>query len=118
MFYRFATIGTVCMTLSLAGCQTLQPVDLATSQPLSVGLAPNDNVKVWMLDGRTFDLRLTAIEADTLVGDKVRIPIKDIARVEKYSFDSKRTSYIAIGIFVVIAGLLVLAAHTPFFVGG
>jgi hypothetical protein len=90
--------------MPLMGCQTMRPVDLTTSEPLITKVEPNDLVRVWMRDGRTLDLKLSAVEADALVSGEQRLPLKDILRLERRGIAWTRTTLLLVG----IAGLAVV----------
>jgi hypothetical protein len=106
---RHALIAILGASVPLAGCQTMRPVDLSGSEALIAKVAPNDFVRVWLRDGRTIDLHLTAVETDTLVSGEQRIPLKDIERVERREISWTRTALLLVRVGVVT---FVVAAAT------
>jgi hypothetical protein len=101
MSIRRVIIALICITIPLTGCQTMRPVDLATGQPLIAKVQPNDFVRVWMRDGRTLDLTLSAVEADALVSGEQRLPLKDVVRLERRDIAWTRTILLVVGIAAV-----------------
>ena len=104
---RCAVTAIVCVAVFVTGCQTMRPVEVAGPEPLGARVAPNDFVRVWMRDGRTLDLRLTAVEADALVAGEQRIPLKDVQRLERGGFSWVRTTLLVVGLAAVVFGILV-----------
>ena len=112
MSARQALITILCVLLPLVGCQTMQPVDLSGQEPLIARVAPHDHVRVWMRDGRTLDLQLTAVEPDALVSGERRLPLKDIERIERREISWTRTTLLLVGIGVVtFVAAAATAAH-------
>lgn len=65
-----------------------------------------------MRDGRVIDLRLTAVEQDALIGEKQRLPIQEIERVERRDFSATRTTLLVVGIgLATLLGLAIYASH-------
>jgi hypothetical protein len=109
---RRILIAIICVTVSLTGCTTLRPVNPTNDKSIVGSLAPNDSVRVWMRDGRVIDLRLTAVEPDALIGEKQRLPIQEIQRVERREFSATRTTLLVVGIGVAtFLGLAIYASH-------
>ena len=112
MIVRPVIIAILCVTVALAGCQTMKPVDLAADKPVTALLEPNDTVQVWMRDGRVLELQLTAVEADALVSGQQRVPLKDIERIERRGVSVLRTTLLVLGIVALAAlGLGIYASH-------
>jgi len=101
MNVRQVLIAIMCIMVSLTGCQTMRPVDLAGKEPLIAKVGPNDFVRVWMRDGRTLDLQLTAVEPDALVSGAQRLPLAEIERVERRDISWTRTTLLLVAIAVV-----------------
>ncbi|HUD26349.1 MAG TPA: hypothetical protein VMQ45_11710 [Burkholderiaceae bacterium] len=101
MGVRHVLIAIMCIVVSLTGCRTMRPVDLAGKEPLIAKVGPNDFVRVWMRDGRTLDLQLTAVEPDALVSGAQRLPLADIERVERRDISWTRTTLLLVAIAVV-----------------
>lgn len=110
---RRILITILCVALSQGGCQTMRPVDLSAKEPLIARVGPSDHVRVWMRDGRTLDLQLTAVEPDALVSGDQRLPVTDIERVERREFSWSRTTLLVVGIGVVtFIAAAATAAHS------
>jgi hypothetical protein len=90
--------GILSITVLLTGCMTMRPVELSPGEGLTGKVAPNDIVRVWTRDGRTLDLHVTAVEPDALVGKEQRVPIKDIARLERQRVNWTVTTLIIVGV--------------------
>jgi len=101
MISRPVIITVVCIALALTGCHTMNPVDFAQSDPGVARLAPKDHLRVWMRDGRTLDVILTAVEPDALVGEGQRLPAKDISRIERRDLSWTRTTLLLVGVALV-----------------
>jgi hypothetical protein len=108
--FRAAIIAIICVATPLTGCQTMRPVDLGSSERFSERVKPKDFVRVWMRDGRTLDLQLTAVEADALVSGEQRIPLRDIERLERRGISWTRTTLLVLGI-AGVALVAVIASH-------
>ena len=108
-------VAVLCATVPLAGCQTMRPLDLAQGAPASAVLAPGDQLRLTMRDDRMIDMQLARIEDDTLVSADQRIPMREVRSIERREISGWRTSFLVIGIVVVvlIGGLLFAAAHGP-----
>jgi len=91
----------VCVAIALTGCHTMNPVDFAQSDPAVARLAPNDHLRVWMRDGRTLDVVLTAVEPDALVSEGQRLPARDISRIERRDLSWTRTTLLLVGVALV-----------------
>lgn len=112
MIIRLLLIAIIGLTTTLTGCQTMRPVTLANNESLTAKFAPKDRVLVWMHDGRSFDLILTAVEADALVSKEQRIPLKEIERIERSDINWTRTTLLLVGIgAVVLLGFAINASH-------
>jgi hypothetical protein len=112
MNVRSVLMAILCLTTALTGCQTMRPVNLAGDQPIIAKLAPNDFVRVWMHDGRTLDLQVSAVEADALISGEQRIPLKDIDRLERRGISWTRTTLLILGIgALIVLGLAIEASH-------
>jgi hypothetical protein len=107
MGLREAIIAVICIVMPLTGCQTMRPVDLAGSRPLVAQVKPDEVVRVWLRDGRTLELRVSAVEPDALVGGAQRIPLKDIERLERRDFSWTRTTLLVVGILALAFGILI-----------
>ncbi len=76
----------------------MRPVPLSGGQSLSANVVPEDRVRVRMRDGRTLDLRVTAVETDTLVSGEQRIPLRYIECIEIRDFSWTRTTLLLVGV--------------------
>ncbi|MFK7888826.1 MAG: hypothetical protein AB8G16_18360 [Gammaproteobacteria bacterium] len=73
--------------LGLAACtptHTVRPLP----EFVKLALAPGDAVEITTHDGKTFDLTLSAVEADALEGDGQRIALSDIKDIQKRAWDA------------------------------
>ena len=113
MLLRHALNAVICVTVSLAGCQTTRPVEFQSHEALIGKLARNDDVRIWLRDGRVLDLKIAAIEADALRSAEQRIPLAQIERIERREFSAWRTTGLVVAF---VCGALVLglafAAHS------
>jgi hypothetical protein len=106
---------------SLAACSTMREVSQwrpagASSAPAPAGgLGPGDDLRVTLVSSEAIGLRLTTVEPDALVGvpngtsTPRRVPLDQIAAVERKETDPLKTTGLVIGV-TLLAALLYAAA--------
>ncbi|MGD8977804.1 MAG: hypothetical protein PVG91_09380 [Gammaproteobacteria bacterium] len=82
---RFRAVALVCLLAGLVACAPAQNV-----KPLpnfvETAIEPGDKVIVTTVDGETSEFVVTEVRDETLFGDDHRIPISDIATLQKRSW--------------------------------
>ena len=106
MLWRRLLIAPICIALSLSACSTMRPIDLG-GRPVTAVLAPGELVRVWMRDGKSIEMTLTAVEPDALLGRDVRLPLKEINRIERQELSGLRTTLLVVAIGVLAFGVVV-----------
>ena len=105
-----AFVTTIIFLALFQGCTSFKTVD---SEPTGVtvsNLAIGDEVQIVTTDGEKVRLTIEAIEDDTLIGDGVRVPIKDIRIVSIRRIDSGKTTAASITTVGIVIGALVVVA--------
>ena len=111
------------LLLILQGCTTMEPVvtgpeDVA-QQIRASHLAKGDDVAVVTSDGLKHRFKITAIDANTISGKNVSIPIDTIVGLKSREFSAGNTVVLAGGITLTMLVLFYAAlASTAFMVGG
>jgi len=82
----------------------------STGATTAVQLHPGDNVSVDTCDGRTLEFKLTAVEADALVGADVSVRFEEIAALRVERFDAAQTVLATVLAPVAIAGSLIVGS--------
>jgi hypothetical protein len=105
--------------LILAGCTTMKPVEMSPDQlhdQISSGdiVGPGDQVKLFTSDGKTHELKVSAITDTSIVGDDIEVPIDDVIAMETKEFSGGDTSVLVLSStlvlgFIVLVGLSGLA---------
>jgi hypothetical protein len=109
--------------LMLQGCTTMEPVvtgpeDVA-QQIRASHLAKGDDVAIVTADGTKHRFKITAIDATTISGKNVSIPIDTIVGLKSREFSAGNTVVLAGGITLTMLVLFYAAlASTAFMVGG
>lgn len=113
--HKHATAAVVLISICLAaaGCTTTRtlPRPAAAIEAQSAGLKPGDKVIVTLASGEVRKFRLTAIEADALVGKDVRIAFADIEKLQSRKVSGRKVAAFVGATVVVIAGALAIAVH-------
>lgn len=110
------------LLLMLQGCTTMEPV---VTRPADVApqirahLAVGDDVAIVTADGVKHRFKITAVDANTISGRNVSIPIDTIVGVKSREFSAGNTAALAGGLVLTTLVLLVMAiSATPIMVGG
>ena len=97
------------------GCTSLQAVPVGDDPPQTLPVAVGQSVRITTKDGHKESFKVTAVEPDALVGEKVRVRYEDIAVLEVRQNDQgKSIALIAasvLGAAVVTALLLDAFSH-------
>ncbi len=112
----------LCLVLVVAlasGCTTVRPV-MPTSTGSYASIKPGDKVRIVTRDGRDLTLTVTAVAADSLVGNPqpkgvppVTVAFSDIVTMEKVQFSPALGIPVAagcVGVVFLTAALLVVTA--------
>jgi hypothetical protein len=108
-----ATVVLASICLAATGCTTTRtlPRPAAAMEVQSAGLEPGDKVIVTLPSGEVRKFRLTAIEADALVGKDERIAFADIQKLQTRKVSGRKVAGIVVATLVVIGGALAMAIH-------
>jgi hypothetical protein len=110
---RAALIIALCsLCIVAAGCTTARPVPLpqVASETQATGIKPGDRVVVRLRSGEIRRFRVTAVDADALIGKGDRIAFADIEKLEHRKFSVGRTAGIVGGVLAAAGGLVLYAA--------
>lgn len=69
------------------------------------GLKPGDTVRVTTKTGRTVELKITTIDAEAIVGTEQRIPLSEVATIEKQEISTAKTIGL-VALLALIAGII------------
>ena len=111
------------LLLILQGCSTMEPVvtgpeDVA-QQIRASHLAKGDDVAIVTADGTKHRFKITAIDATTISGKNVSIPIDSIVGLKSREFSAGNTVVLAGGITLMMLVLFLVAlSTTPIMVAG
>jgi hypothetical protein len=99
---KFVQLMTVtCACLAMAGCMTMQPLNVDPAQ-LSGTLKRGDKVDVVTSSGQKLQFAIDSVDQNGLQGGGQRIAYNDIRSISRNQVDVGRTALIALG--VVAAG--------------
>ena len=97
----------------ISGCASFQDVQIPTAeQPTAApAVKVGETAEVTTRDGAKQRFKVTAVEADALVGQDVRVAYQDMTslRVERESASGNKTAWIVVGVLVV-GGLIAAAS--------
>jgi len=109
------------LVCALTACSTLHPVPGSSSEVRNrirggALLGPGDSVRVSTVTGRPQEFVVSAVEADYLVGNDVRIPIDSITQLEIRDHSAAKST--ARVVLVVGLEILVMCAFAMLFAAG
>jgi hypothetical protein len=110
-----ATFLALCLFAS--GCTTLQSVALPTPGPAPAGKAfavhVGDSVEIQTKAGPTLTFKVTAVEPDALVGEKVRVKYDDMSTLQVRRIAKGYTAMTAGAVVstILLVGLIYALAH-------
>jgi hypothetical protein len=93
---------TASSLMLLSACTTLVPLGSNSSQ-WSSQLKSGDTVQITRQDGSEQELKLTAVEADALIGANQRVAFSDIRQLARKQVDGTRTTLLVVGVLAVAA---------------
>ena len=99
----------VIASFMVSGCASFKDVQVPTSEQTST-VKVGDTVEATTRDGAKKQFKVTAVEADALVGEGVRVAYQDMTGLrvkQEASADSKKTTWLVVGL---IAAVGVIAA--------
>jgi hypothetical protein len=98
------------------GCTSLQAVSVGDNPPQTLPVAVGQSVRITTKDGRKESFKVTAVEPDALVGQKVRVRYEEIAVLEVRQNDQgKSIALIAVSVLgAAVVTALLLDAFSDF----
>jgi hypothetical protein len=106
--WRLGLILIVLMTMAWStACTSLQVLPLGEAPPQTSSMRVGERVRVTTKGGEKQHFKVTAIEADALVGGKARVRYDDIAVLEVRQPDKAKTTILVVA--ATIGGILVIA---------
>ena len=112
MFYHTVSVILVCVLLS--GCSTYRSAEMTpeqTQQKIAAGELANagDKIRITTTDNETYVFKVTSVTDDTIVADRVSIPIENVVTVETLEFSAGKTAATVGGGTVLWAVLVAVA---------
>jgi hypothetical protein len=107
--WRQAVALIVITSFLTTSCASFKDVQVPTSQQ-TTAVKVGDTVEATTRDGAKKQFKVTAVEADALVGENVRVAYQDMTGLrvqQEASADSKKTTWLVVGL---IAAVGVIAA--------
>ena len=107
--WRRVVAVIVVASFFITSCASFQDVQVPTSEQTSA-VKVGDTVEATTRDGAKKQFKVTAVEADALVGEDARVAYQDMASLrvkQEASSDSKKTTWLVVGL---IAAVGVIAA--------
>ena len=107
--WRQAVALIVIVSFLTTSCASFKDVQVPTSEQTSA-VKVGDTVEATTRDGTKKQFKVTAVEADALVGEDVRVAYQDMTSLrvkQEASADSKKTTWLVVGL---IAAVGVIAA--------
>jgi hypothetical protein len=98
------TLLVVMSQLWTSGCTSMQTVQMPGRAQVPA-VATGEYVSVTRIDGQKLEFKVTAVEPDALAGEKVRVPYRDIAKLEVRRHDRNETGTVV----AIVSGALVIA---------
>jgi hypothetical protein len=98
------TLLVVMSQLWTSGCTSMQTVQIPGRAHVPA-VATGEYVSVTRVDGQKLEFKVTAVEPDALAGEKVRVPYRDIAKLEVRRHDRNETGTVV----AIVSGVLVIA---------
>jgi hypothetical protein len=109
----------VSVLLILAGCTSMKPVATETAaieQHIASGdVAVGDDVEIVTVDDQRHRFRVTAVDAATISGDGINVPIESIVGLKTREFSYGKSAGLAGGVTLTMIGLFLLAASSMVF---
>jgi hypothetical protein len=100
----------VIVSFLISGCASFQDVQVPTGDQPTSAVKIGDTVEATTRDGAKKQFKVTAVEADALAGEDVRVAYQDMTSLrvkQEASADSKKTTWLVVGL---IAAVGVIAA--------
>ena len=107
--WRQAVALIVIVSFLTTSCASFKDVQVPTSEQTSA-VKVGDTVEATTRDGAKKQFKVTAVEADALVGEDVRVAYQDMTSLrvkQEAGADSKKTTWLVVGL---IAAVGVIAA--------
>jgi len=109
-FYRKTTGYLVICLVTLAGCTSMNSVELSTQrlhQEIRSGAAVQikDYVEVVTEEGEVLSFTVTGLPGDAVVGKGVEVPVDSIASLKVRAFDGGKTAGATAGAGVVVLSM-------------
>jgi len=118
MIFRNTVVALT--VLSFTGCTTLRPIEDFSPSTIRQQVEPGDEVRIVALTGEIYELTVTKVESDALVGrtdagKSYRVHYEAIQYIEVEKSDAWKTAGSALGGTVVLLYLLGVYALYAFF---
>lgn len=103
---RCARISVLLLGLALAGCTSMRPVGEISPTGIAQAVAPGDQVRIVLRDGRQFDLDVDRVDGESLTGTadsgrRFRIRYSAVRTIQVEDVDAAKTAGAGAAVYVV-----------------
>ncbi len=108
--WQSALVLLISSCFFVTSCATTRVTSFPNAQTPNVqpDLAVGNTVRATLNTGEVKEFKVTAMEADALVGKNIRIPYKDLRFLEVKKISVTRTAGLALGVGLAMVGALYL----------